>query len=110
MQDAIQAQQVIAKMSALGMGESNSGEPAQPLYANAAEDNTNANNRTSADRENNSIPVSFRADAVNRFLRISVQSLCTETDKASAPQHFSMFPQSISILPEISTVQINFGS
>ena len=59
MQDAIQAQQVIAKMSALGMGESNSGEPAQPLYANAAEeDTTNANDRTSADRENNSIPVS----------------------------------------------------
>ena len=75
-------------MSALGMGESNSGEPAQPLYANAAEDTTNANNRTSADRENNSIPVSFRADAVTRFLRISVQSLCTETEKASAPLHF----------------------
>ena len=68
MQDAIQAQQVIAKMSALGMGESNSGEPAQPLYANAAEDTTNANNRTSADRETNSIPVSYRAGAVNRLL------------------------------------------
>ena len=62
MQDAIQAQQVIAKMSALGMGESHSGEPAQPLYANAAEDDTNANNRTSADRENNSIPVSSQAN------------------------------------------------
>ena len=57
-QDAIQAQQVIAKMSALGLGESNSGESGQPLYANTHEDNTNANNRAPADRENNSIPVS----------------------------------------------------
>ena len=79
-QDAIQAQMVIQKMSELGMSDSNlamdqSDEALgtiseQPLYANVnEEDDANANmtlTRVStttsggADRENNSIPVSGR--------------------------------------------------